>query len=115
MSDNFKTGVGAAMASKGDRRKRSSHPTFWPVNIVELFNSKVRAKRQAEYGPQTGSPQMPPGMAGNSDSMFDRIKATFNRILDVAKDMVSKMRQVAGSQGQGGQMNPQPNNAEIFQ
>lgn len=94
------------------REKRSFYPKFGPeaaVNSGTVFRSKR----------QTVGQQMPSGMpGGNSDSVFDRIKQTFDRVMETAKQMYAQVRQSmsSGQQGTQGAQRPQaPSNVENIQ
>lgn len=93
MGDDFKMGVGRVMEEKPrddateERRKRSISTNSFSDDVIKT--TKIgRGKRQLET-PQSGTPE------SNPDSVFERIKATFNRIIDAAKELAKKMREMA--------------------
>lgn len=90
------------------REKRSFHPKFGPeaaVNSGTIFRSKR----------QTVGQQMPSGIPGNSETFFDRIKQTFDRVMETAKQMYTQVRQSMGGGQQGTQSPKAPSNVENFQ
>lgn len=120
MGNDFKVGVGREMEDKPandgaeERRKRSIYQNLFPNEVIKS-SALHRAKRQSE------SPQMPNipqnGMPGGNADVFERIKATFNRIVEATKEMIQKMRSMAGQGSKSNAMPPIPqnSNAESFQ
>lgn len=121
-------------SSDGERRKRSTHlkkPKHDNLMNDNIQTDAVREKRSfhLKFGPeaavnsgtvfrskrQTVGQQMPSGMPGNSESVFDRIKQTFDRVMETAKNMYKQVRESMGGGQQGTQSPKAPSNVENFQ
>lgn len=90
------------------REKRSFHPKFRLDD--SLTGTFIRSKRQ------TGGQQMPSGMSGgNTESIFDSIKQTFNRVIEVAKQMFAQARSAMGNGQKDAQKPSIPSNMETMQ
>lgn len=96
--DAFKSmnGAGNSKESNGNRRKRNTLSFFRSQVLIKSpsLKSVFREKRQAEMTtPEMPTLQMPAGTVGeNVETVFERIKQTFSRIIDTTKDMFQRVR-----------------------